>query len=38
MMEWETIVILAQTVFVCMIVTAGIMYCFFEEAEKIKKD
>ena len=37
-MEWETIVILAQTVAVAMIVTVGIMWCFFEEAEKVKKD
>jgi len=37
-MEWETIVILVQTVLVCLAVTVGIMWCFFEEAEKVKKD
>ena len=38
MMEYQTMVILAQTVVGCIFVTIGIMYCFFEEAEKEKQD
>ena len=37
MMEWGTVVILGQTVVGCMLVTAGIMWCFFEEAAKKEK-
>jgi len=37
-MEWDTIVIVAQTVGAAMLVTVAIMWCFFEEAEKVKKE
>ena len=31
-------IILGQTVVACLFVTVGIMWCFFEEEEKQKKD
>ena len=37
-MEYQTMIILAETVVVCMIATAGIMWCFFEEEKKEKQD
>ena len=37
-MEYETMIILAQTILAAMVVTAGIMYCFVQEAEKEKKE
>ena len=37
-MEYQTVIIVAQTILASIVVTAGIMYCFFQEAEKEKKD
>ena len=37
-MEYETMIIVAQTILASIIVTAGIMYCFVQEAEKEKKE
>ena len=37
-MEYQTMIILAQTVVGCMFLTAGIMYCFFDEAKKEKQE
>jgi len=39
MMEFETAVIIGQTVLLALAMTVGIMYCFFSEEEaKVKKD
>ena len=38
-MEWNTAVVVAQTVAVSILITAAIMWCFFEEIQtKEKKD
>ena len=40
-MEYQTMLIVGQTVVVCIIATVAIMWCFFEEAEaavKVKKE
>ena len=37
-MEYQTVIIVAQTILASIVVTAGIMYCFVQEAEKEKKD
>ena len=37
-MEYQTMIILAQTVIGCLFLTVGIMYCFFDEAKKEKQD
>ena len=37
-MEYETMIIVAQTILASIIVTAGIMYFFVTEAEKEKKE
>ena len=37
-MEYETMIIVAQTILASIIVTAGIMYFFVNEAEKEKKE
>ena len=37
-MEYQTMIIVAQTILASIVVTAGIMYCFVQEAEKEKKE
>jgi len=37
-MDYDTIVIIGQTVLLSIAITVGIMYCFFEEGEKLKKE
>jgi len=37
-MEYETAIIVGQTILVSLVVTVGIMFCCFTEEEKLKKD
>ena len=37
-MEYQTMIIVGQTVVVCIIATVAIMWCFFEEGKKEKQD
>jgi hypothetical protein len=38
MMEYDQMVIVGYTIVASLVVTVGIMWCFFEEGEKLKKE
>ena len=37
-MEYQTMIIVGQTMLASLLVTVGIMFCFFREAEKEKQE